>query len=124
MQETQVWFLGQDGPLEKETATHSSILPRGMQQTGYSPQGHKESNRTERLKPGHSGGRGMRPDNFYRDKTALEYLSTSFIDCFLSWTDIFSSFAVLNMQWIDSEENKHHLCVGLIYYRPYNHIYL
>ena len=26
MQETQVWFLGQEDPLEKETATHSSIL--------------------------------------------------------------------------------------------------
>ena len=26
MQETLVWFLGQEGPLEKEQATHSSIL--------------------------------------------------------------------------------------------------
>ena len=26
MQETQVWFLGQEDPLEKEMATHSSIL--------------------------------------------------------------------------------------------------
>ena len=26
MQETQVRFLGQEDPLEKETATHSSIL--------------------------------------------------------------------------------------------------
>ena len=26
MQETQVWSLGQGGPLEKATATHSSIL--------------------------------------------------------------------------------------------------
>ena len=26
MQETQVWSLGQEGPLEKEMATHSSIL--------------------------------------------------------------------------------------------------
>ena len=25
MQETQVWFLGQEDPLEKEMATHSSI---------------------------------------------------------------------------------------------------
>ena len=26
MQETRVWFLGQDDPVEKEMATHSSIL--------------------------------------------------------------------------------------------------
>ena len=27
MQETQVWSLGQEDPLEKGMATHSSILP-------------------------------------------------------------------------------------------------
>ena len=27
-QETQVWSLGLEAPLEKETATHSSILAR------------------------------------------------------------------------------------------------
>ena len=26
MQEMKVWFLGQEGPLEEEVATHSSIL--------------------------------------------------------------------------------------------------
>ena len=26
MKETEVWFLGQEDPLEKEMATHSSIL--------------------------------------------------------------------------------------------------
>ena len=26
MQETQVWFLGQENPLEKGMATHSSLL--------------------------------------------------------------------------------------------------
>ena len=43
MQETQVGFLGQEDPLEKEIATHSSILvreipwtedPDGLQSTG------------------------------------------------------------------------------------------
>ena len=43
MQETQVQFLGQEDPLEKEMATHSSILawripwteePGGLQSTG------------------------------------------------------------------------------------------
>ena len=43
MQETQVWFLGQEDPLEKGMATHSSILsweipwteePGGLQSMG------------------------------------------------------------------------------------------
>ena len=49
-QETQVWSLGQEDPLEKEMATHSSILawevtwieePGGLQSMG-----HKESDTT------------------------------------------------------------------------------
>ena len=45
VQETQVWFLGQEDPLEKEMATHCSILAwriygqRSL--AGYSPWGHK-----------------------------------------------------------------------------------
>ena len=45
MQETRVQSLGQEDPLEKEMATHSSILAwelhgqRSLE--GYSPQGHK-----------------------------------------------------------------------------------
>ena len=42
MQETWVRSLGWEDPLEKEMATHSSLV-------GYSPQGCKESNTTERL---------------------------------------------------------------------------
>ena len=43
MQETRVWYQGQGDPLEKETATHSSILayeipwteePGGLQSIG------------------------------------------------------------------------------------------
>ena len=43
MQETQVWSMGQEDPLEKEIATHSSIIvwripwtekPHGLQSTG------------------------------------------------------------------------------------------
>ena len=50
MQETQVWSLSQEDPLEKEMATHSSILawripwtekPGGLQSTGS-----QESNMT------------------------------------------------------------------------------
>ena len=54
MQETRVQFLGWEDPLEKEMATHSSILawripwteePDGL----YSPWGRRESDTTEQL---------------------------------------------------------------------------
>ena len=45
MQETKVRFLGWEDPLEKEMATHSSIIAgaaHGQRSlTGYSPWGHK-----------------------------------------------------------------------------------
>ena len=51
MQETQVQFLGQEDPLEKEMATHSSILawriPGQSSLMGYSSWGRKESDTTE-----------------------------------------------------------------------------
>ena len=50
-QENSVWSLGQEDPLEKGMATHSSILPgefHGQRSlTGYSPRGGKESDMTE-----------------------------------------------------------------------------
>ena len=53
MWETQVWSLGWEDPLEKEMATHSSILAgesHGRRSlVGYSPRGRKESDTTERL---------------------------------------------------------------------------
>ena len=47
MQETWVLSLGQEDPLEKEMAAHSSILARKIPMDrgawlGYSPWGHKE----------------------------------------------------------------------------------
>ena len=46
MQETRVQSLGGDDPLEKEMATHSSILvwtiPWTEESDSYSPWGHKE----------------------------------------------------------------------------------
>ena len=64
MQETRVQSLGQEDPLEKEMATHSSILgegngnplqyscqenpmDRGDWEGGYSPWGHEELDMTE-----------------------------------------------------------------------------
>ena len=48
MQETSVRFLGWEDPLEKGTATHSSILAWRIPWTVY-PWGCKESDTTERL---------------------------------------------------------------------------
>ena len=52
-QETWVWALGWEDPLEEGMATHSSILvwriPWTEDPMGYSPWGHKESDTTERL---------------------------------------------------------------------------
>ena len=53
MLETWVWSLGQEDPLEKEMATHSSILaweiPWTEEPDRYSPMGHKGSDMTEGL---------------------------------------------------------------------------
>ena len=67
MQETQVQSLGQEDLLEREMATHSSILawtiPRRRSLVGYSPWGCKELDTTERLHflsfifPGGSNGK-------------------------------------------------------------------
>ena len=50
-EETWVWYLGGEEPLEEEMATTLVFLPgesqgqRGL--AGWSPQGHKESDMTE-----------------------------------------------------------------------------
>ena len=49
MQENPVRFLGWEDPLEKGTATYSSILAWRIPRTVYSPRDHKESDMTERL---------------------------------------------------------------------------
>ena len=53
MQETQVWSLGQEDPLEKGIATHSSILAWKISWTeepeGYSPWTYKESDINDQL---------------------------------------------------------------------------
>ena len=58
MQETQVQSLGQEDPLEKEMATHSSILAckiHGQRSlVGYSPWGRKEADTTKRTGHGHA----------------------------------------------------------------------
>ena len=51
MRETWVQSLDREDPLEKEMATHSSTLAWRIPWilVGYSPQGRKESDTTERL---------------------------------------------------------------------------
>ena len=50
MRETRVQSLGREDLLEKEMATHSSILAwETLWMEGYSPRGRKESDTTERL---------------------------------------------------------------------------
>ena len=53
MQEVQVQFLSWEDPLEKEIATHSSILaweiPWTEEPGGYSPWGYQELDKTEPL---------------------------------------------------------------------------
>ena len=49
MEETWVQSLGWEDPLEKGTATHSSILAWRIPWTIYSPWGPKESDKTEQL---------------------------------------------------------------------------
>ena len=55
VQDTQAWSLSQEDPLEKEMATHSSILAWRIPRTeepgvGYSPWGHKELDMTEQIR--------------------------------------------------------------------------
>ena len=53
MQDTQIQSLGQEDPLEKGMATHSSILawriPGQRSPVGYSPWGHKAPDTTEQI---------------------------------------------------------------------------
>ena len=53
MQEMGFWSLGQEDPLEKEMATHSSILawriPWTEEPGGYSPWGHTKLDTTEQV---------------------------------------------------------------------------
>ena len=65
MQETSVWSLGQEDPLQEEMANHSSILARKIPQRslpGYNPWGCKESDMTEHMPQLYGGQRWKRRD--------------------------------------------------------------
>ena len=63
MQETRVWSLGWEDPLEKEMATHSSILawriPWTAEPDGLQSMGLQESDTTEGLNHHHQGLDGV-----------------------------------------------------------------
>ena len=60
-QETQVWSLGWKDLLEKEMATHSSILAWWRNLVGCSPWGRKESDMSERSSTAQADERGKLP---------------------------------------------------------------
>ena len=89
VKETQVHSLGWEDPLEKEMATHSSILawrtPWTEEPGGrYSPWGHKESDMSEQLTLSLSGTRlwgaagegGARPQGTWHCPLCLDDISS------------------------------------------------
>ena len=106
VQETRIWSLGGEDPLEKGMATHSSILawriPWTEELVGYSLWGHKELDVTEQLLLSLSSAFGYHKFVFYiwvcfvskfifiifLDSTCKWY--TAFICLFLS--DLFDLF--------------------------------
>ena len=92
MQETQVWFLDWEDPLEKEMATHSSILawriPWTEEPVRLLSMGHKELDTTYWLN--HQEREQAIQDEsiscVYNNQSLLKFCSssiTSFIHCFL-----------------------------------------
>ena len=79
MWETQVQFLSREDLPEKGTATHSSILtwriPWTEESGRLSPQGHKESDVTERLTQGHQPVYRPNQTTFKTSKTRKTCLS-------------------------------------------------
>ena len=81
VQETQVWSLGQEDPLEEEMATHSSTLPEKSQGqrslAGYSPKGCKGSDTTEWLE---------------RISSITSVLSLYFTQIWMNWMCVWSVY--------------------------------
>ena len=102
MRESQVWSLGREDPLEKEMATHSSILPGKShgQRTlvGYSSWGCKESDTTERLNT----------TKYRKSKFLGKYLRISSYSNFI----ILSTFYLIC--WISGSTNIIFKCLPLL----------
>ena len=81
MLETWVWVWGQEDPLEKATATHSSILaweiPWPEEPGGLQSMGKQESDTTEQLNNNNTGGSHTgRTEQWKRacDKSAYQFV--------------------------------------------------
>ena len=90
VQETWVRFLGQEDPLEKEMATHSSILPgesHGWRSlVGYSPRGRQESDTTEQLHfHFHFGRLEIKPGFWERIQEGRSRVGDNEMGCLLSY---------------------------------------
>ena len=95
MQKMQVWSPDQEDPMEKEMATHSIILaweiPWTEESGGYSPQGRKDSNTTERLN-----------NNIGRDcfgSWLLENWWIFYVSVYVSFTDDGPLVCILQYSW-------------------------
>ena len=98
----QVRSLGQEDPLEKEMAPHSSILAWRIpwtERAGYSPQGHKESDTTEQLHFNRKNNGTTNLSNHYKHSLPI-YMDS--ISKSLLWFakdfdlyDLFSEFEVM-----------------------------
>lgn len=93
MQETSVWSLGQKDSLEKETATHCSILAwiiPWAEEPGYSPQGRKSwTQLSGQTKPNQSS---IRPSHLRTHRNLPEVFlpsSNHRLHTFLPWFPIF-----------------------------------
>ena len=106
MQETLVWFLGGEDPLEKGTATHSSILPGEF---------HGVAKRQAQLRHFHSTS--LHRDTKILPSLRLEYwvsflyftyyfLLTS--NCIKSEGHYFSQLSSIRGKWLTSSKEKKH----------------
>ena len=85
MQEKWVRSLGREDPLEKEMATHSSILawriPRMVEPGGgYSPRGRKELGTTERLHFTSLIGKGFPGGSMVKNLPAMQEMQVQSLD--------------------------------------------
>ena len=110
MRETWIWSLGQEDPLEKGMATHSSILawriPGQRSPVGCSPWGHKELDTTEWLTLSLSESTGVLTMSAGHSWLLLASMTNRFTPCLTvpqgyasSWTLFLLAYQVITMSW-------------------------
>ena len=105
MQETPVWFLGREDPLENERLPTPEFWPREFHGL-YSPQGHKESDMTEWLSLTHSvqcdTPLAIRSTEWLSLKTSKLYNSVLNLNSFLNFLLHGQETWVGSLGWEDS----------------------